>query len=81
MVTVPPQKELPPTRREITEGWVRSAIAGAPNGSLRRIVLYLVVAVALGLNIGLSGLLLFSAIVSVVGLIALLLLAVTDKLA
>ena len=54
---------------------VRSAVAGHPMGSVRRILLYIIVAVALFAD-GLGG-----TIVGGAGLIALLLLAMSDQLA
>lgn len=75
MGDVPFPREEEPTDAERAEGIVRNAIAGSPQGMVRRTILYTVVAVAL-----LSGSV-FGLFASGVGLIALLLLAMSDQLA
>lgn len=74
MVTNPEEEPTEPTA---AERGARSVIAGHPQGAVRRIVLYLVAVTGLALasTVGLETLGLF------VGLIALMLLAATDRLA
>lgn len=82
MVTTPEEIEEPPTRleqvREDVEAFTRIIIAGSPVGAVRRIVLYLVIGIAL-LPLATGGP--AGIVVGGVGLIALLLLAMTDHLA
>lgn len=73
MVTkaVTPEEPAEETNLIRVEGVTRNIIAGAPNAAVRRIVLYAIIALALG-----AGWLL----TSVIGLAALVLLIATDEL-
>jgi hypothetical protein len=75
MVTVPEPEEPTPTTAQLAlkrgESIARNVVAGSPVGAVRRLVLYVVVAVAL---------ILAPAPVAVVGLIGVLLLIGTDQI-
>lgn len=75
MVTTPEPEKPEPTREERLEGVGRNLIAGHPRGAVRRIVLYAIVYAAIG---ALGGTMWFF---SVIGMVALTLLALTDQLA
>jgi hypothetical protein len=77
IVTTPFPEEEPPTRtqalREQAEAAARIIVAGSSVGAMRRIVLYVIVGIALAAG-GTVGVL-----AGLVGIIAILLLAMTDQ--
>lgn len=76
MVTNPMDPVDEPTQ---TNKAVRNLIAGSPNGAVRRIALYVVAGLSLTTLIAFAGL--AGIIIGGIGIIALLLLAMTDQLA
>jgi hypothetical protein len=71
-----PEEDKTPVER--AEPIIRSAIAGHPQGAIRRIILYVLVASAVLLSASLDGL--AAIIFAIVAVVALLLLALTDQL-
>jgi hypothetical protein len=79
MVTLAEEPEVE-TTKDKAEGAVRSAIAGHPQGAVRRILLYVAVVIAFLALVLFPTSDLVAAMASVVGVASVLLLAVTDQL-
>lgn len=79
MVTNPEQKEDEESAHEEAEEFIRTVVAGHPQGALRRIVLYLLLGAFMMIGVYVDGGL--GILSAIFGLTALLLLAMTDQLA
>lgn len=75
------EKEEVETTRDRAEGLVRSAIAGHPQGAVRRIILYVILGVALVAEFMLGGVPAVAGALCGAGVATLILLAMTDQLA
>lgn len=71
--------EPEPTREERAAALAREVISGAPNGAVRRILLYIIVATSGLIAIYLGGI--GGAVLGLIAITALLLLGFTDQLA
>ena len=78
MVTLAAEDPPQPTKKERADAAMRSVIAGNEQGAVRRIVLYLVLFAAVGVEYGAAYP--FSVVALVVALVAAVLLVSTDRL-